>query len=73
MGSTGVSGYVFDDFGRNPWELGGGVSVYPTGTRSRRLNLHLLHVERSAAGSNFGYYPAGQTGTILSLGTDILL
>jgi hypothetical protein len=37
------------------------------------LNLHLLHVFKSGAGSNFGYYSAGQTGTILSLGTDILL
>jgi hypothetical protein len=68
-----VSGYAFDQFDRHPWELGGGTSVYPAKSRSWRLNLHLIHVERSAASSNFGYYTAGQTGTILSLGTDILL
>lgn len=72
VGVYGVSGYLFDEFDRNPSELGGGVSVYPDGSRSWRLNLHILHVEKSPAGSNFGYYTAGQTGTIISLGTDIL-
>ena len=67
------SGYVFDDFGREPWELGGGASYYPTGTRSWRLNLHVMRVQRSPAASTFGYYIAGQSGTILSLGTDILM
>lgn len=73
VGVYGVSGYVFDDFDRKPWELGGGVNVWPTGTRSWRLNLHILHVDKSPAGSNFGYYSAGQTGTIISIGTDILM
>jgi hypothetical protein len=68
-----VGSYLFDEFERNPWEVGGGASLYPFGNRSWRLNLHLLHVDKSPAGSNFGYYTAGQTGTILSLGTDILL
>jgi hypothetical protein len=53
-------------------ELGGGASFYPTETRHWRLNLHLLHIDRSPASSFFGYYQAGQTGTIFSLGTDIL-
>jgi hypothetical protein len=73
VGLYGVYSYVMDDFKRFPYEAGGGVSYYPFGSRSWRLNLHLLHVEKSPAGSNFGYYSAGQTGTILSLGTDILL
>lgn len=66
-------GYVFDDFKRHPWELSGGASVYPSGTRSWRLNLHVIRVQRSPTGSNFGYYTAGQSGTTVSLGTDILL
>lgn len=66
-------GYVFDDFDRKPWEAGGGISVYPSGTRSWRLNLYLMRIEKSPASSTFGYYSAGQSGTILSLGTDILL
>jgi hypothetical protein len=66
-------GYVFDDFGREPWELGGGVSVYPGGTRSWRLNLYLMRIEQSPASSTFGYYTAGQSGMIISVGTDILL
>src|SRR5213075_2538133 len=72
LGVYAVSGYIFDDFERHPWELGGGASFYPTETRHWRLNLHLLHIDRSPASSFFGYYQAGQTGTIFSLGTDIL-
>lgn len=66
-------GYVDDEFGRKPWELSGGISVYPSGTRSWRLNLHLNRVERSPTASSFGFYVAGQSGTTVSLGTDILL
>jgi hypothetical protein len=68
-----TGGYVFDDFKRHPWELSGGASVYPSGTRSWRLNLHVIRVQRSPTGSNFGYYTAGQSGTTISIGTDILL
>jgi len=66
-------GQVYDDFDRDPWELSGGVSVYPSHTRSWRLNLHLIKIEKSPAASNFGFYTAGQSGTTISLGTDILL
>jgi len=73
LGLYAVTSYMFDDFERNPWELGGGASFYPYGNRSWRVNLHIMHIEKSPAGSTFGYYTAGQTGTIFSLGTDILL
>ena len=73
VGVYASGGYVFDDFERNPWELGGGVSVYPSGTRSWRLNLHVMQISKSPASSTFGYYTAGQTGTIISVGTDILM
>jgi hypothetical protein len=66
-------GYVDDEFGRKPWEVSGGLSVYPSGTRSWRLNLHLNRIERSPTASSFGFYVAGQSGTTVSLGTDILL
>jgi hypothetical protein len=68
-----LGGYFHDEFKRYPWEFGGGASYYPFGNRSWRLNMHILHVEQSPAGSTFGYYTAGQTGTTFSLGTDILL
>jgi hypothetical protein len=68
-----VGGYVFDDFERNPWELGGGAHVYPSLSQSWRINVHLMHVDKSPAGSNFGYYSSGLTGTILSIGIDILM
>ena len=72
LGVYGVSGYVFDDFDREPWEAGGGANYYPAATRAWRINLHLLHVDQSPASSSFGYYLAGQTGTIFSLGVDFL-
>jgi hypothetical protein len=68
-----TGGYVFDKFKRHPWELSGGASVYPSNTRSWRLNVHVIRVERSPTGSLFGYYTAGQSGTTISIGTDILL
>lgn len=73
VGVYGTYGKVFDDFERHPWEVSGGVSVYPSGTRAWRLNLHLIRIERSPAASNFGFYTAGQSGTTISIGTDILL
>ena len=73
LGVYAASGYVFDDFKRNPWELATGANLYPYGTRAWRINLHLIHVVRSPTGSFFGYYTAGQTGTTISLATDILL
>lgn len=69
----GVGGYVWDEFDRKPWEIAGGMNFYPSGTRSWRINMHLVRVEKSPTGSYFGYYLPGQTGTIISLGTDILL
>jgi hypothetical protein len=68
-----VNSYFWDEFKRNPWELGGGVNIYPYKTRSWRLNLQLMHVYKSSAGGTFGLYTAGQTGTTFTFGTDILL
>jgi len=65
--------YVWDQFKRFPWDIGGGASYYPSHTRSLRLNAYILHINKSAASSTFGYYLAGQTGTTFSLGVDILL
>jgi hypothetical protein len=64
---------VFDEFDRNPYEISGGVSYYPSGTRSLRLNTHLIRVLRSPAASSFGFYTSGQSGTTLSIGIDILM
>src|SRR4051794_5781859 len=69
----GVHSYFFDEFKRHPWEAGGGVNLYPIKTRSWRLNLQVMHVYKSAAGGTFGLYTAGQTGTTVTFGTDILL
>jgi hypothetical protein len=73
VGVYATYGKVFDEFDRNPWEVSGGVSYYPSGSRSWRLNLHLIKIDKSPAASNFGFYTSGQTGTTISLGTDILL
>jgi hypothetical protein len=73
LGLYAATSYIFDDFKRNPWEIAGGASYYPYGNRSWRLNLHIIRIEKSPTGSNFGYYTAGQSGTTISIGTDILL
>ncbi|MBC5773653.1 hypothetical protein H8S95_06230 [Pontibacter sp. KCTC 32443] len=69
----GAYSMVVDEFDRDPWEVVGGLNYYPSGTRNWRLNLHALRVEKSPAGSQFGFYVPGQTGATLSIGTDILL
>jgi hypothetical protein len=73
LGLYVATSYVDDQFGRYPWEVAGGASFYPYGNPVWRLNLHVIHVEKSPTGSNFGFYTAGQTGTTISIGTDILL
>ncbi len=73
LGAYLTYGKVFDEFDRNPWEISGGVSLYPSRSRSWRLNLHLIRIEKSPAASNFGFYTSGQSGTTISIGTDILL
>jgi hypothetical protein len=72
LGIYVAGGYVSDDFKRFPWEVAGGASLFPFHSYLWRLNLHVVHVEKSPTGSNFGYYTAGQTGTTLSLATDVL-
>ena len=69
----GINSYFWDQWNRHPWEAGGGVDVYPMKSRSWRLNLQVNYVYKSAAGGTFGLYTAGQTGTTLTIGTDILL
>jgi hypothetical protein len=73
VGVYATYGKVFDDFDRKPYEISGGANYYPSGTRSWRLNLHLINVKRSPAASNFGFYTAGQSGTTISAGVDILM
>jgi hypothetical protein len=72
LGAYVAGGYVSDDFKRYPWELAGGASLFPFHSYLWRLNLHVIHVEKSPTGSSFGYYTAGQTGTTVSLATDFL-
>jgi len=69
----GINSYFFDEFKRHPWEAGVGVNVYPIKSRSWRLNGQVIYVYKTAAGGTFGLYTAGQTGTTITLGTDILL
>lgn len=73
VGAYVAGGYVHDDFKRYPWELAGGMNFYPYRSRAWRINLHLIHINKSPTSSFFGYYTAGQTGTTFSLATDILL
>jgi hypothetical protein len=68
-----INSMIIDEFERNPYEVGGGVNIYPLKTRNWRINAQVTHVERSAAGGTFGLYNSGQTGTTFTFGADILL
>ena len=68
-----INSMLIDDFKRNPWEAGVGVNIYPLKTRSWRINAQGTHVYKSAGGGTFGLYTSGQTGTTITIGTDILL
>jgi hypothetical protein len=69
----GIHSYFFDEFKRHPWEVGGGFNFYPAKSRSWRLNAQAHYVYKSSAGGTFGLYAGGQTGTTITIGTDILL
>jgi hypothetical protein len=73
LGIYAAGSFIFDDFERRPWELSGGASFYPFGSRAFRLNLHYIHVEQSPTGSAFGFYTAGQSGNTIALNADFLL
>lgn len=68
-----IHSYFFDEFKRHPWEAGGGFNLYPAKSRSWRLNAQVNYVYKSSAGGTFGLYTSGQTGTTITIGTDILL
>ena len=68
-----INSFFWDEFNRNPWEAGGGINLYPLKNRSWRLNVQVMHVYKSSAGGTFGLYTSGQTGTTLTIGTDLLL
>ena len=44
-----------------------GTNFYPFDTRNHRLNVQVIDVNKSPVSSSFGYYIAGQTGTIVSV------
>jgi hypothetical protein len=69
----GINSAIFDEFGRNPYEVGGGVNIYPVKSRSWRLNVQSMYVYKAAAGGTFGLYTAGQSGTTITAGVDIIL
>jgi hypothetical protein len=49
-----------------------GANFYPYPTPAIRVNLHYINVDESPAGALFGYYAAGMTGNIVSLGVSTL-
>lgn len=69
----GVNSMLIDEFKRNPYEVGGGLNIYPEMTRSWRINVQGLYVYKCAAGGTFGLYTAGITGADFTVGVDILL
>lgn len=69
----GVNSMIIDQFERNPWEVGLGANIYPSKTRSFRINAQVASIHKGAAGGTFGLYTTGHTGTTITIGADILL
>jgi hypothetical protein len=44
---------------------------YVTDSRNHRLNVQLVHVNRSPVSSAFGYYVGGQRGNTFSVGFSV--
>jgi hypothetical protein len=70
----GVTSQIFGDsdagFGRSS-EYGAGINFYLADSRNYRLNVQVLDVNRSPAGSTFGYYVGGQKGTTVATGFSV--
>jgi hypothetical protein len=49
----------------------GGMNYYITDSRNHRVNVQLIHVNRSPVSSAFGYYVAGQTGNTFAVGLSV--
>lgn len=70
----GATSQIFGDKDggfRNSNEVLGGLNYYVTDTRNHRLNVQLIHVNRSPVSSAFGYYVGGQTGNTFSVGFSV--
>jgi len=48
-----------------------GTNFYLTNSRNHRLNVQVIHVDRSPVNSTFGYYTGGQLGTTVSAALSI--
>jgi hypothetical protein len=70
----GATSQVFGDKSAgfsNSSEYLGGINYYITDSRNHRVNVQLIHVNRSPVSSAFGYYVAGQTGNTFSVGMSV--
>jgi Protein of unknown function (DUF3011) len=50
----------------NSSEYLGGMNYYPMNTRNHRLNVQVVHVDKSPVSSAFGYYVGGQRGITIA-------
>ncbi len=70
----GVTSQIYGDKDAgfsNSSEYTGGLNYYVTDSRNHRLNVQLVHVNRSPVSSAFGYYVGGQTGNTVSVGFSV--
>ena len=57
---------IFGNYG-NPWEIAGGVNVYPWKNEIFRANLEYLYLDKSPVGGLSVPYLVGSTGSIVQL------
>ena len=70
----GATSQIFGDENAgfsNSNEYLGGLNFYPFNSRSYRLNLQVMYVNRSPVSSTFGYYVGGQKGYTISTAASV--
>jgi hypothetical protein len=57
----------------NSSEYLAGMNFYPADTRSHRVNVQVIDVNRSPVGSTFGHCTGGQKGTTIAAAVSVFL
>jgi hypothetical protein len=66
VGNSGIQG----DYG-DPWEVRGGLNVYPVRERGFRVNTEVIHVKGSPVGYTAYPMPVGATGTVFHVNLEL--
>ena len=67
----GATSQIWGEFNRS-WEVVGGLNWFPVDNRNMRVNAQGIYVDKSAAGSLFGFYLGGHSGFTSALAFSVM-